>query len=248
MSLVTGIPASCYEQYGEALESWYLQNYGSKINAQVDAGYAKECILTLTAAEITKPELIGDVFYNLMKRKGATTYAAATCKTWIANTIESFMSRCAKGKTETHECYSDKQCWEIKGSKDWRCRNHECIPYEYVEYDPDKPPIWDCSVAAYRILHPIECSGQSDPTPSGPCPRGRQYQAPLIGGCEPGYYREKRWGRDLCICEEGASAETSLDKLGDYLSGNLKMILIVIVVIVLGLVVMKVASKKVSVG
>jgi hypothetical protein len=82
----------------------------------------------------------------------------------------------------------------------------------------------------------------------GDCPRGRQYQAPLVGGCDFGYYREKLWGRDLCICEKGSAAETSWDKLGDYLSGNLKMILIVIVVIVLGLVVMKVASKKVSVG
>lgn len=93
--------------------------------------------------------------------------------------------------------------------------------------------------------------GKPDPEPSeskGPCPRGRQYQAPLIGGCDFGYYREKLWGRDLCICEEGASAATPLTKLGEYLSDNLKMILIVIVVIVLGIVVMKVASKKVSVG
>lgn len=85
-------------------------------------------------------------------------------------------------------------------------------------------------------------------TPEGKCPRGRQYQAPIMGNCDPGYYREKSWGRDMCICEAGASAETSLDKLGEYLSGNLKMILIVIVVIILGMVVMQVASKKVSVG
>ena len=84
--------------------------------------------------------------------------------------------------------------------------------------------------------------------PSGVCPRGRQYQAPLFGGCDPGYYREKLWGRDLCICEEGASAANALTKLGDYLSGNLKMVLIAMVVIVIGVVTVKLASKKVSVG
>lgn len=89
---------------------------------------------------------------------------------------------------------------------------------------------------------------ETTPELTGDCPRGRQYQAPLIGGCDPGYYRQKKWGRDMCICEAGASAETSFDKLGAYLSGNLKMVLIVIVVIVIGLVVMQVASKKVSVG
>lgn len=87
-----------------------------------------------------------------------------------------------------------------------------------------------------------------DPIPEGDCPRGRQYQAPILGNCDDGYYREKSWGRDLCICEAGAAAETSFDKLGAYLSGNLKMVLIVIVVIVIGLVVMQVAQKKVSVG
>ena len=225
MSLVTGIPVKCYEQYAETLESWYLQNYRGKINAQVDAGLAKDTILFLTAPEITKPELIGDVFYNIMERKGATTYAAATCKVWVVNTIESFMSRCAKGQTEEHECYSDRQCWEKKGSKDWRCRSNKCVPYKYFEHVTDP-----------------------EPAPTDNCPRGRQYQAPLIGGCDPGYYREKQWGRDLCICEVGASAETSWDKLGDYLSGNLKMILIVIIVVVFGVVLMKVASKKVSVG
>ena len=86
------------------------------------------------------------------------------------------------------------------------------------------------------------------PKPKGDCPRGRQYQAPLIGGCDPGYYREKKWGRDLCVCELGASAETSWSKLGDFFSGNLKMVLIVVVIAILGIVVIKVASKKVSIG
>lgn len=244
MALVTGIPARCYEQYGETLESWYLQNYGGKINARVDAGLAKTAILTLTAPEITKPTLIADVFYNLMERKGATTYASATCRTWVANTIESFMSRCAEGSTEEDECYTDTQCWEKKGSKDWRCRNNQCVSYEYVEPDPDPDPIWDCSVTAYRVLHPIECrgNGDPDPTPTSDCPRGRQYQAPLFGGCDSGYYREKKWGRDLCICEKGASAETSLSKLADWTSGNIKIVVIGMVVIVIAMFIIKVRT------
>ena len=99
------------------------------------------------------------------------------------------------------------------------------------------------------VSRPPSIFGGGEPSePTGDCPRGRQYQAPTFGNCDPGYYREKLWGKDLCVCEKGPSAETSWDKLGKYLSGNLKMILIVIVVIVIGMVIMKVASKKVSVG
>jgi hypothetical protein len=92
-------------------------------------------------------------------------------------------------------------------------------------------------------------SGPVDPeTAPGVCPRGRQYQAPIFGGCDPGYYREKTWGRDLCICEEGASAATWYTDLAGWASGNIKLVMILFVVLIVGMVLIKLASKKVSVG
>ena len=108
-------------------------------------------------------------------------------------------------------------------------------PYLPPVYDPDPDP-------------EPKPDPTPEPTPDEPCPRGRQYQAPLIGGCDSGYYREKKWGRDLCICEEGESAENWLTKFADYLSGNFKMVLIAMIVIVIGVVFIKLSSKKVSVG
>lgn len=89
---------------------------------------------------------------------------------------------------------------------------------------------------------------EPEPGATGECPKGAKYQAPIFGNCDTGYYREKRWGRDMCICEEGQFAATPWSKLADYLGGNIKMILIAMVIIVIGVMGVKLASKKVSVG
>lgn len=153
---VIGIPPTCWKQYGETLESWYLQNYGGKNNARKDAGFAKEAIIFLTHNEIKNPRIVADVVRNVMRNKGATDFGAETCRLWVLNTIESFMLRCVKGDTKTHECYSDRQCWEKKGNKDWRCRENTCIPYKYQE----SADFETCENPVYAALHPSECAKQ----------------------------------------------------------------------------------------
>jgi hypothetical protein len=153
---IIGIPSACWKQYGETIESWYIQNYGSKNNARKDAGYAKEAVIFLTHDKLKNPRIVSNVVRNLMKNKGATTFGTETCRLWVLNTIESFMRRCAKGETKTHECYSDRQCWEKMGNKDWRCRENTCVPYKYEEsgdYETCENPI-------YAALHPSECAKQ----------------------------------------------------------------------------------------
>lgn len=119
------------------------------------------------------------------------------------------------------------------------CLNGICVKTE------DVPPMKFPALPGFSGRDP-------DPEPGsgvvGECPRGAQYQAPIFGNCDPGYYREKSWGRDMCICEAGQFAATPWSKTANWITGNIKIVLIVMVIIVIGVVGMKLATKRVSIG
>lgn len=187
------------------------------------AVYRKGCYWVYTEEEPYKPPSEISCFYDA---EGYHIFKPIKTSSEQCNlNYHAYIAR--ESKSEMEKCLAMGGYWD--GAKCYYGGGEEETP-PYVAPPPEPEPTPEPEV------------------PTGPCPRGRRYQAPILGNCDPGYYREKTLGRDMCVCEEGAAAETPLDKLGDYLSGNLKMILIVVVVIVIGMVVMKVASKKVSVG
>jgi hypothetical protein len=158
-----------------------------------------------------------------------------TIAKYSGGALSSVLSGCSKVFSTT-KLGSKMQATALSGSSISNLKEALTTPgYDYQK-DPYK------NTGGVGILPP------TTPEPSGNCPRGRQYQAPIFGGCDPGYYREKKWGRDLCICEKGASAATWYTDLAGWASGNMKLVMILFVVLIVGLVIMKLASKKVSIG
>lgn len=223
---------SCWEKYSKQIRNFYLQSYSGKISSSEDAEFARRAVLWVFDTEKYFPTVstASMGFYDQMQTLGASTYGAATCQQYFENTINSYLKHCQEetgGFAPTVACTCDSDC-----PSGYRCRGvgetSECV--KKADPPPDPDPWW-----------------KSDPDPapapaSGPCPRGREYQAPLFGGCDPGYYREKSWGRDMCVCEEGASAETGFDKLGDFFSGNIKMLVIGMVAITIAIFAIKMRS------
>lgn len=85
---------------------------------------------------------------------------------------------------------------EKKGFFNWLFQTPFWTPFE----DTRSPP-----------LSPLATSPSSEAI--GECPRGSLYEAPLRGDCDLGYRMDKRWGRDMCICEARDPYVSEADKI-----------------------------------
>ncbi|RZN38118.1 MAG: hypothetical protein EFT35_05120 [Methanophagales archaeon ANME-1-THS] len=81
------------------------------------------------------------------------------------------------------------------------------------------------------------------------CPYGYRYEKPLLGNCDPNYTLVKTWGRDVCECNaQRGNISRLLERFGAWLSKNIQMMAVVIIVIILGMVFFKISIKSVLGG